>query len=185
MNNINDAKYSNSYFLQDGLLMHYEQNSKPVSCVPKGEIRNDIMKIYRDTEANGAHFGRDKTIKKIKVRFYWDTMNRDIANYVNSCVRCNQNNPIRRKSPGHLEPIEPPEGVWQLLSMDFHWPITPTSRRGNKYIISITDILSKFVIAKPIVLLILLLDYFKKKLSVNMADRNVFLQIMVLILHQL
>ena len=130
--------------------MHYEQNSKPVPCVPKEEILNDIMKIYHDTQANGAHFGRDKTIKKIKARYYWNTMNRDIANYVNSCIRCNQNNPIRRKPPGHLKPIEPPEGVWQLLSMDFHGPITPTSRRGNKYIISITNILSIFAIAKPV-----------------------------------
>jgi transposase InsO family protein len=34
--------------------------------------------------------------------------------------------------------------------MDFHGPITPTSQRGKKYIISITDILSKFVIAKAV-----------------------------------
>ena len=54
------------------------------------------------------------------------------------------------KPPGHFKPIEPPEGVWQLLSMDFHGAITPTSRRDNKYIISITDILSQFVIATPV-----------------------------------
>lgn len=34
--------------------------------------------------------------------------------------------------------------------MDFHGPIIPTSRRGNKYIISLTDILSKFVITKAV-----------------------------------
>ena len=67
-----------------------------------------------------------------------------------SCLRCTQNNPIRRKPPGHIKSIEPPEGVWQLLAMDFHGPITPTSRRGNKYIISLTDILSKFVITKAV-----------------------------------
>ncbi|CAF3966009.1 unnamed protein product, partial [Rotaria sp. Silwood1] len=149
-NHLNDNKYINCYLLQDGLLMHYEQHSKPVPCVPKGEIRNNIMKIYHDTQANGAHFGRDKTITKIKARYYWNTMNNDITNYVKSCIRCNQNNPIRCKPPGHLKPIEPPEGVWHLLSMDFHGPITPTSRRGNKYIISITDVLSKFVIAKAV-----------------------------------
>ncbi|CAF4428851.1 unnamed protein product [Didymodactylos carnosus] len=37
--------------------------------------------------------------------------------------------------------------VWQLLSMDFHGSITP---RGNKYIISLTDVLSKFVITKAV-----------------------------------
>ncbi|CAF4248808.1 unnamed protein product, partial [Adineta steineri] len=34
--------------------------------------------------------------------------------------------------------------------MGFHRPITPTSRRGNKYIISLTDILSKFVVTKAV-----------------------------------
>ncbi|CAF3051359.1 unnamed protein product [Rotaria sp. Silwood2] len=34
--------------------------------------------------------------------------------------------------------------------MDFHGPITPTSQRGNKYIISLTDILSKFVVTKAV-----------------------------------
>ena len=108
------------------------------------------MKIYHDTPANGAHFGRDKTIHKIQARYHWDNMTSDISNYVQSCLRCTQNNPIRRKPPGHLKSIEPPEGVWQLLAMDFYGPIIPTSRRGNKYIISLTDILSKFVITKAV-----------------------------------
>jgi hypothetical protein len=34
--------------------------------------------------------------------------------------------------------------------MDFHGPITPTSQRGNKYIISLTDVLSKFVVTKAV-----------------------------------
>jgi len=34
--------------------------------------------------------------------------------------------------------------------MDFHGPIIPTSRSGNKYIISLTDVLSKFVITKAV-----------------------------------
>ncbi|CAF5141035.1 unnamed protein product, partial [Rotaria socialis] len=39
---------------------------------------------------------------------------------------------------------------WQLVSMDFHGPINPTTQRGNKYIISLTDVLSKFVITKAV-----------------------------------
>ncbi|CAF5037630.1 unnamed protein product, partial [Rotaria magnacalcarata] len=34
--------------------------------------------------------------------------------------------------------------------MDFHGPIAPTSKQGNRYIISLTDILSKFVVAKAV-----------------------------------
>jgi len=63
---------------------------------------------------------------------------------------CAQHNPRRQKTPGKLRPIKPPEGVWQLVAMDFHGPINPTSQRGNKYIITLTDILSKFMIAKAV-----------------------------------
>ncbi|CAF1284178.1 unnamed protein product [Didymodactylos carnosus] len=55
---------------------------------------------------------------------------------------------ITLKPDGALKPIPPPQGVWETLAMDF-LTITPTSKTGNKYVIIITDLLSKFVIAKP------------------------------------
>ncbi|CAF3146678.1 unnamed protein product, partial [Rotaria sp. Silwood2] len=65
-------------------------------------------------------------------------------------ILCAQYNPRRQKIPGTLKPIKPPDGVWQLVSMDFHGPINPTSQHGNKYIISLTDVLSKFVVTKAV-----------------------------------
>ncbi|CAF5198206.1 unnamed protein product [Rotaria magnacalcarata] len=127
-----------------------KKSSPPVPFVPKGRIRSDIIKIYHDTPANGAHFGRNRTTQKIKQRYFWPNMIEDIRNYVKSCIPCLQNNHRRQKPPGALKPIEPPEGVWQLLTMDFHGPLSPTTRNGNKYIISLTDVLSKFVITKAV-----------------------------------
>ena len=46
-----------------------------------------------------------------------------------------------------MNSVNPPEGVWENLAMDFVGPITPASS-GNKYILVITDLLSKYVIAK-------------------------------------
>ncbi|CAF5128874.1 unnamed protein product, partial [Rotaria socialis] len=56
-------------------------------------------------------------------------MYKDINNYIKSCILCVQFNPRRQKPPGTLKPIKPPDGVWQLVSMDFHGPINPTSQR--------------------------------------------------------
>ena len=143
----NIKKYK-QYTVKNDLLMHRSNPSVPY--VPPGELRRTILKIYHDTAANGAHFGRDKTAHKIKTRYYWPSMFKDIDNYVKSCIPCAQYNPRRQKTPGTLRPIKPPEGVWQLVSMDFHGPIIPTSQRGNKYIIALTDVLSKFVITKAV-----------------------------------
>ena len=147
---LTDPRFNQNYTLDNGILMHFTAHSKPVPCVPAGPLRRDIMRIYHDTPANGGHFGRDKTLRKIRDRYYWESMNTDITHYVRSCLRCSENNPLRRKPAGHLQSIAPPEGVWQMLSMDFHGPITPVSRRGNRYIISLTDILSKFVITRAV-----------------------------------
>ena len=146
----NIAKHE-QYTIENGLLLRRQRPPLPtVPFVPEGRIRADILKIYHDTPGNGAHFGRDKTTSKIQERYYWPTMVADIRNHVNSCLPCAQNNLRRQKPPGTLKPIPPPEGIWKLLSMDFHGPIVPTSRKGNRYIISLTDVLSKFVIAKAV-----------------------------------
>ncbi|CAF3648320.1 unnamed protein product [Rotaria sordida] len=106
----------------------------PVPYIPHGDLRKTIIQIYHDTAANGVHFGRSKTLHKIKQRYFWPSMYKDIENYIKSCILCTQFNPHRQKTP----------------AMDFHGPITPTSQRGNKYIISLTDVLSKFVITKAV-----------------------------------
>ncbi len=146
--NIKNQKH---YAIEDGILLRKQQSPlRSVPFVPVGRMRADILKIYHDTPGNGAHFGRDKTTRKIQERYYWPTMTADIRNHLNSCLPCAQNNHHRQKPPGKLKPIPPPEGIWKLLSMDFHGPIIPTSTRGNKYIISLTDVLSKFVITKAV-----------------------------------
>jgi transposase InsO family protein len=150
IDHIAEPRFQHHYSLDNGLLMFLNAHSKPVPCVPVGKIRRDIITIYHDTPGNGAHFGRDKTIRKIRDRYYWHSMNADITNHIRSCLRCIENNPIRRRPPGHLQPIPPPEGTWQLLALDFHGPIQPTSRRGNHYIISLTDLFSKYVITRAV-----------------------------------
>lgn len=145
---IKNVKDHKQYLLKNNLLMRRCQ--PPIPFVPQGELRQTILKIYHDTAANGAHFGRDRTMHKIKTRYFWPTMYKDIRNHVKSCIPCAQHNPRRQKTPGKLRPIKHPDGVWQLVSMDFHGPISPSSQRGNKYIISLTDILSKFAVTKAV-----------------------------------
>lgn len=150
IDHIHEERFAKNYSINEGLLMFHTSQGKVVPCVPSGKIRRDIITLYHDTPGNGGHFGRDKTIRKIRDRYYWHSMNNDIINHIRSCLRCTQNNPVRRRPPGHLQPIPSPEGTWQIVAMDFHGPINPTSRRGNRYIISLTDLFSKFVIARPV-----------------------------------
>ena len=42
----------------------------PVPYVPLDNLRQLILQIYHDSAANGAYFGRDKTLHKIKTRYF-------------------------------------------------------------------------------------------------------------------
>ncbi|CAF1169236.1 unnamed protein product [Rotaria sordida] len=113
----------------DELIPQWKQPTlSPVPYVPEGRIRADILKIYHDTPANGAHFRRDKTTRKIQECYYWPTMIADIRNHLNSCLLCAQNNYRRQKLSGKLKPIPPPEGIWKLLNVLSKFVITKAVR---------------------------------------------------------
>ena len=61
---LNNIKNYKAYIVKDNLLMRESNPSVPY--VSQGDFRKTILRIYHDTAANGAHFGRDKKIHKIK-----------------------------------------------------------------------------------------------------------------------
>lgn len=114
-----------------------------------GTLISNVLLAYHNSTFNGAHFGIKRTFYKIRDRFYWPNMYKDIEKHIISCIRCRTNKPSRRKLDGHLQSIEPPRGVWERLAMDYVGPV-PQSKTGNKYFIVLTDLFSKFVITKAV-----------------------------------
>ena len=55
---LNNIKNYKSYIVKDNLLMSLSNPSVPY--VSQDDFRKTILRIYHDTAANGAHFGRDK-----------------------------------------------------------------------------------------------------------------------------
>ncbi|CAF1009963.1 unnamed protein product [Didymodactylos carnosus] len=74
-------------------------------------------------------------------------MKSSIDNYIASCTKCAKFNIHRANTPGKLLPIGPLQGVVEILGMDY-WNPTTTTTNDNRYVLVITDYLSKFVIAK-------------------------------------
>ena len=116
--------------------------------IPRSLIAK-VLFAYHDSTYSGAQYGIKRTFYKLRDRFYWPRMYADIVQHVQSCVRCRQNKPSRRKPDGHLKPITPPRGTWERLAMDYVGPV-PTSEAGNKYIIVLTDLFSKFVVTEAV-----------------------------------
>lgn len=121
-------------------------NIKLVPVLPKSLI-NEIIETFH-SDLFGSHLGEFKTIMKIEQRTWWQGMRKDVQEYIKSCYDC-----LSKKSPktgpvGLLQPVKV-GGPFEKIGIDIFGPL-PLSSKRNKYIITSTDYLTKWVEAKAI-----------------------------------
>ncbi|CAF1393603.1 unnamed protein product [Adineta ricciae] len=75
----------------------------------------------------------------------WET----IENYIASWSQCAKFNIVRGRPYGRLKSYEPPNDVFQVVHMDLWGPVRLYAT-GNRYVVVLTDSLSKYVIAKAL-----------------------------------
>ena len=114
-------------------------------------VADQIRKlIFENVHANhtAGHFGRDRTVENIRRRFYWPTMNRDIARWIKECDKCAQvkSGPGLGKSPLSQFRVTAP---MQSVAIDIFGPL-PTTENGNEYIIVLGEYFSKWFEARAV-----------------------------------
>ena len=114
----------------------------PSSLIP------DVLFLYHDHPMSG-HFGINRTFHKVRDQFFFPRMYDFIKRYIRSCTTCTQFNVQRRKKPGLLQQELLPDGVFEIMQMDF-WKAPVRSSNGNQYVLIITDRLSKLVFARAL-----------------------------------
>ena len=96
---LNNIKNYKTYIVKDNPLMPRSNPSVPY--VPQGDFRKTILRIYYDRAANGEHFGRNTKSTKLKKRYFWPSMYKDIDNYIITYLPCVQFNPRRKNFLAH------------------------------------------------------------------------------------
>lgn len=79
---------------------------------------------------------------RVKRFFYWPQMESHIQDWVSNCFVCQQAKAERVPYPGLLQPLEVPEGAWQVVTLDFFEGL-PSSSNHN-CILVIVDKFSKY-----------------------------------------
>lgn len=110
---------------------------------------NEILEILRQNHEQNFHTGYDKTLARIKQRFYWPKMSPEIKSHIQNCTTCKEIKPP-------FVPVTPEMGKskvashpWQIISIDFVGPL-PRSRKGNQHMLVIVDYFSKWVMVQPV-----------------------------------
>ncbi|GMF23320.1 unnamed protein product [Phytophthora fragariaefolia] len=123
-----DTRRLRRFSLSDGLLYFQIRPDTPRRrCIPDvADLRSGILYEEHDAPFRG-HPGQAKTLLLLLTKYYWRGMARTVGKYVSSCEQCQRNKYVRGKPPGHLHPLEIPEGRWRDISIDVKGPLSKTS----------------------------------------------------------
>ena len=88
-------------------------------CVPANvELRRLILDEAHKAKYS-MHPGGTKMYEDMKKIYWWVNMKSDIAQYVQSCLVCQQVKAEHQKPGGLLRPLEIPQWKWEMITMDF------------------------------------------------------------------
>lgn len=114
-------------------------------CVPTSK-RADILVKEHD---EAFHVGYEKTVAKIKERFYWPRMAAEIKKYVMNCETCKR---IKHSTIS----VVPEMGnqrittkPFQILTIDYIQSL-PRSAKGNAHLLVLMDVFSKYCLLVPV-----------------------------------
>ncbi|CAJ2662565.1 unnamed protein product [Trifolium pratense] len=85
---------------------------------PKATLIQQILEEFH-TSPIGGHAGMTRTLARIKSQFYWSAMKKDIFDYVQNCLVCQQAKTTNTLPAGLLQPLPIPSQVWEDIAMDF------------------------------------------------------------------
>ncbi len=124
------------------------RNRNPIQIVVPHSLKNFVLNRYHTLPVSG-HMGRNKVEDSIKRQFYWSNMFKDIRRHINACTTCQRRKTPRPKNVGPGAIIAKAVRPWHTLSIDI---VTAQEEDANgyKYILSIMDIFTRYVITVPL-----------------------------------
>ncbi|HKR06791.1 MAG TPA: reverse transcriptase domain-containing protein, partial [Bacteroidia bacterium] len=135
---------AHNFFVVNSLLYFSDMNGRKLLCVPESLRSNIIDQAHGGTIGN--HFGVKKIFLQLNCQFFWPNMRSDIESHVIKCQDCLFNRYPRNNLPP-LNPIVTCKPL-ELVCIDLV-DMTHKSSSGFRYILSIIDHFSRFVVTTP------------------------------------
>ena len=126
-----------SFRIENGILLHkwvgrseFKRNDIRWQRVVPNSLKYEVMRAFHDDPLSGGHLVFKKMFHKIRERYWWKGMKKEIQHWVDSCKDC-----ATRKTPNNLKTsvmmsIEVGE-PFETIGMDFVGPLK-ASKRKNK-----------------------------------------------------
>ena len=125
---------------KDTILM-YSKGDKDVILTPRGLVES-VLNLAHNIPS-GGHQGVHRTKARVKDRFFWYRMTKDIRHHVLGCGVCSLNKKAHRKARGELNLFHAGSPM-ERVHLDFLGPL-PRTAAGNENILVLVDQFTKWV----------------------------------------
>ena len=127
-----------------------EQNEPHLQLIVPVSCRKKILDQLHTSPVSGGHFKVEKTLLRIRQRFWWPFMRRDIEKKLSWCLPCAARTTAGRQRTAELSPFK--VGIrFHTVAADILGPVTLAARSRAKYILVMTDLFTKYAISVPLV----------------------------------
>ena len=145
------ATPSASFYLQDGILMRcfHNQDIFTEQIVVPTSLRQQVLSVAHDSILSG-HCGIKNTLFRVRLRFWWPGITRDVSHYCHTCDTCQKTVAKGRvpSIPLHFMPrIEEP---FKRFAIDIVGPLSPPSSEKHRYLLTIIDVATRYPHAVPL-----------------------------------
>ncbi|MBW0565466.1 hypothetical protein O181_105181 [Austropuccinia psidii MF-1] len=129
------------FHLLDGILYH---RTKPtcVMTLKDRTLMNNISHKCHDSVASG-HLSEDRTPERVKKCTWWPNQGKDVAEYCQTCDRCQRVNRATGKKFGLMIKIQEPESPLEIAHMVWVTALPPEGDRSFKACVVLVDRYSK------------------------------------------
>ena len=105
-------------------------------------LRNIVMDVAHGGP-DGGHSGKQRTVDKLELAYWWPGITYDVDTFISKCIRC-QEMAGRKPAPSPLKSLPICEEPNYRVHMDLFGPLKVRSAGGKKYIIVMTDAFTKY-----------------------------------------
>ena len=94
-------------FLQDGVLCRPFQSSSSTNCHTQIVIPTSLQStVLQQLHDHSGHLGEQKTVAKVKERYYWPGYEANVAKWIQECRECQQRKPPHQAQQAPLDTIQ-------------------------------------------------------------------------------